>query len=94
MNYCGRIHAARPTKELSAFQNANVGMRIDSVLAVGAGRDDQAQILPSTKDRGRNAHDARDITNAQIAVRMRIFRSAFLRSPQIQFPLDNPWAFF
>ena len=94
VNDGGSIHAAGAPKELSAFQNANVGMRIDSVLAMGASRDDQSKILPSTKDRRRNADDARDVTDAQIAVRVRIFRGAFLRPPQFQFPLDNLWAIF
>ena len=94
MNYGRGVHSAGATKELSALQNTNVGMCIDSVPAMGASRDYQAEILPGAKDRRRNAYDARDITNAQIAVRADIFRGAFPRRTQIQFPLDNLWAFF
>ena len=89
MDYGGRIHAASTPEELSALQNANVGMCIDSVSAMSASRDYQAEILPSAKDRRRNAHDASDITDVQIAVRGGIFRGAFLEPPQIQFPLDK-----
>src|SRR3984893_17947082 len=86
----GGIHAAGAAQKLSAFQQANIRICVETVLTLGARGRNESEMLPGAQDLRGNAHNSGDIADAQIAASRRTCDVPLAGVRQNSFSLTTP----